>query len=105
MLCEKSVTVSAKNEVTLPSFSHLSTAHIIKVFIPRYLEDSARFASEQGVVSYAVGVGPHYDLKELRTIAGNDERVFEVARFNGLDEIVNGLQQSIAQSLEGIVVI
>nr|XP_039268943.1 vitrin-like [Styela clava] len=62
---------------------------------------SARFAAEEGVISYAVGVGHAFDPTELLLIAGTKSRVFEVAKFSALDNIVKGLQQSITQSLEG----
>lgn len=56
---------------------------------------------EEGVLSYAVGVGLQYDPKELHMIAGISSRVFEVTSFSGLRNIVKNLQLGITQSLEG----
>ncbi|XP_028287529.1 integrin alpha-M-like [Parambassis ranga] len=70
------------------------------------LWDAARFAEQQKIVRFAIGVGRAFNVadakQELHTIASNpsDKHVFQVSNFAALDEIKTNLQDRIF-SIEG----
>ena len=65
----------------------------------RKLPSATKYAADNGVESFAIGIGD-YDLTELNLISGDEDRVLTVNDFENLNEIVSKLQNDI-QILEG----
>ncbi|KAB5550205.1 hypothetical protein PHYPO_G00051150 [Pangasianodon hypophthalmus] len=72
----------------------------------RNLTDVLNMPQMEGIVRYAIGVGPEVlnkpnAIKEMKEIAGSDNRFFKVSNYAALEEILSSLEKSI-YGIEGI---